>query len=167
MSSKKNQDVCSVQSLMDIFSSAAQYLWSFFSKTPPTKAENEDSAQMTSNKRCVYCRLMFDNHGIITPFNEAEAELVTKMCSYHRNKVMPRIILSEPQDPGQICGQCTVVLRYYMQECFIAKEYKNELRRSLARRRKRKVFANIDENLSSEENCYPAASSIEHCVGVM
>ncbi|CAB3384141.1 Hypothetical predicted protein [Cloeon dipterum] len=128
LSSKKKQNVSSAQPARNKFSSADQYLWSFLlCKTPPTKAKNEDSVQMTPNKRCVYCRLMFNaNYGIITPFNEAEAELVTRMCACHHNMGWPRVIHSEPQDPAQICGRCTLVLRYYMQICiFTKKDYSN------------------------------------------
>ncbi|CAB3384057.1 Hypothetical predicted protein [Cloeon dipterum] len=108
-------------------SAAQQYLCSFLHcKTSPTEAENEDSAQMTSNKRCVYCRSMFnDNHGV-TPFNQTEAELVTKMCACHHNMGWTRIVHSDPQNPAQICANCTMSLRFYMQICILTKkDYSN------------------------------------------
>ncbi|CAB3384054.1 Hypothetical predicted protein [Cloeon dipterum] len=166
MSSKKKQ---SVSSAKPEFSSAAQYLWAFLRcKTSPTKAENEDSAQITSNKLCVYCHFIFNGNNGITPLTEAEAELLTKMCPYHHNKETPRIIYSEPQDPGQICGQCTVVLRYYMQRCIFTGNFSNEPRMCLAsvnRPGGGNVFANSDGEFESKESNNPSASTDEDDAG--
>ncbi|CAB3384062.1 Hypothetical predicted protein [Cloeon dipterum] len=162
MSSKRKQSVSSAQSLRDKISSAAHYLWALIVHCEtPTKAESEDTTPVTF-KRCVYCPFMFNaNHGI-TPFTEAEAELLTKMCPYHHNKDQPRIIHSKPQDPGQICGLCTLILRYYMQRCIFTGKLSDEPQKCFAsvntRPRRGSVFANSDEELNLKENDIPSAS---------
>ncbi|CAB3384053.1 Hypothetical predicted protein [Cloeon dipterum] len=165
MSTKSKQSVSSTQHVKDKLNSATQYLWTFLHCRNLTEAENEGAEQMNSNKLCVYCRFMFNaNHGI-TPLTEAEAELLTKMCPYHHNKEQPRIIHSKPQDPGEICGLCTVVLRYNMERCVITGKFSNDPERCLAsvkRPRRGYIFSNSNGGFESKENNSPTSSDEDY-----